>query len=309
MSKRGYIIIGLLAIVIGAGTFRYVRSRGPYINGKPLSQWVELSHSGQGTEVEEAQLVIHNLGTNYVPVLLKWLEPGQFTGMDLQDRLVQWRVESGGWLMRHHYIRHQLPWLAGRLRLARPILVLLALPNLNHDARLVAVRGLIPKLSVKGNWASMEAMSLTQMAPESVSPIIECLANPDPKPRLLAIRILGDIGPPAAAAVPALKQIIAGSDHQAVLVAARSLEQIGCDSSVYVPVVLRELENAKDFETFNYLLRVLSSRPGDLKQAAPVLQEILDKTADSKDQNGRMIHERVGDELQGIRGIPDVSLP
>ncbi len=78
-------------------------------------------------------------------------------------------------------------------------------------------------------------LAVEKMAPESVEPVSECLTNRDPAVRALAAKMLGDMGPTARKAVPALARALMDSDELVRMNAAGSLTSLGADSKEFVP--------------------------------------------------------------------------
>ncbi|HEX3798288.1 MAG TPA: HEAT repeat domain-containing protein [Verrucomicrobiae bacterium] len=304
MNKRWFINICLLIIAIGVGVYWVLQTRDPYINGKPLSKWIELANTGSPEPLREtARSVIRNLSTNHVLVLSKWLKEPPIS---LRQRLT-------GWLVQHKYIRDRgdplwINQLSGHR--TDPFLAFWALRYLGHDARVIVAQSLIPDLSLKRERERVSAqLALKFIAPESVPLLIECLSSPNPEVRKAAVEVLGDIGSPAIAAVPALKKIIDGSDATAALTAADSVAEIGGEPAIYMPLVLRGLETSKDFTYVNSLLGILSHNYADFQLAAPLLQQIADQTADSKDKNDFMIHQRVSEVMRSMNPGPEMRTP
>jgi hypothetical protein len=62
--------------VVAAGVIALVwqREREPEYQGKKLSQWIAMWGAGKSLrEVEEAEAAVHHIGTNGVPLLVRWV--------------------------------------------------------------------------------------------------------------------------------------------------------------------------------------------------------------------------------------------
>jgi hypothetical protein len=82
MSPKRRILLAILAtlLVLGLGVLMYLREQEPSYEGRALSEWLSVYATnmpeGSGIrEREKAEQAVRAIGTNAVPVLLRWMDP------------------------------------------------------------------------------------------------------------------------------------------------------------------------------------------------------------------------------------------
>jgi hypothetical protein len=300
MRKRWYIVICLL--VIGVGAWFILAPREPYVEGKRLSDWIQLSQSGKAPERETAHLVLHNLGTNHVPILLAWLEenPEQPPGWKERMKYAYLRVDV--WLKQHHLTSHPLPGAFSNepFRMDHFGMALQALPELRPEVKNFAIPLLTERLGDKNEWVIAGALlALPKMVPESIPALIQCVSSGDSQVRAAAADLLGEIGPEAKSAVPTLKSALTDDNPEVRLAAAGSLGKLGCDPALFLPVVIQSLDQAGG-DNLDYQLEILARYPNGAKAAVPLLLAILNRTAASTNAADLATHNQVLSTLQSI---------
>jgi HEAT repeat protein len=96
----------------------------------------------------------------------------------------------------------------------------------------------------------------------SVEQMIEDLKNPDHNVRYTAAEVLGDYGPQAKSAVPALREALADSDRYVRMRAAYSLAEIRPDAQAAIPELTKALKDKEKYvrEAAAYALKRLQKK-------------------------------------------------
>jgi len=90
------------------------------------------------------------------------------------------------------------------------------------------VPGLVRALGDEEKWVRVEAVAiLAAMRPGGVAALARALADGNPQARLLAAVTLGEIGPEAKSAIPALEAALGDRDEAVRFAAAEALKKIG----------------------------------------------------------------------------------
>ena len=225
-------IIGLtvgIAIVAFLGFEKASRSRIPVYQGTPLTFWLnELSPVSEETQVRKAQQAIRAIGTNAVPLLLKYLSK--------RDNR---RVEA-----------IKIWWCNFTKKPVAPAAIFLrndavagfrALGPLGHGA--------IPqlqKIMTDEELAYDAARALGAMnAPGSYPLFCDYLNSPEPGKRSAAAAGLGEMGVAARDCVPKLRLVLKADREEAVRGdAVGALVRIGPEDAV-LPNLIEALENDK----------------------------------------------------------------
>ena len=102
VSRRRVIVWAVAAIAVVVVGWEVFREREPEYQGKTLSEWMEVdrraSSGGGPVAIEEAENAVQQIGTNALPLLLKWIA-----------------YEQPEWRVRIYNASHGLPrWFKGR---------------------------------------------------------------------------------------------------------------------------------------------------------------------------------------------------
>jgi HEAT repeat protein len=302
MGKRRHILLAVAAVlvVLVAVCLADYWSE-PHYHGKSLSDWVvAMSTRPDG---EKARHVVHQLGTNSLPLLLKWLRQEDRT--TLKGRLHNLKPDVETWLVQHKVIKPRPITSYFDAKESYRSLGLLALEELGPEGK-AAIPALIQMLGDKDGktgGASVVAGSafliLPGMAPESTGPLIQALSSTNMQVRALAAGALGRIGTNANAAIPALEVMLQDKNLLARMNACDVLGKLGADPQVFLPVVIQSLPGA-DYDTLDFQLNILVQFKRDARPAIPVLLEILSNTPASNNPTNGWIR---GDIMNAMRDI------
>jgi HEAT repeat protein len=114
---------------------------------------------------------------------------------------------------------------------------------------------------------------MASMGPAAVPELIRALQDSDSKVRVAAAEALGKIGPPAAASVPTLIELL--DDEDSWLRAAETLGQIGREARAAVPKLLAKLEGMQPLSGSHDYLAVIQALGGIGPEARPAVPAIL----------------------------------
>ncbi len=299
--NRWYILICLL--VIGVGAWLILAPREPFVEGRRLSDWIQLSQSGKAPERETAHLVLRGLGTNQVPVLLAWLEENPEQPPGWRERIKYAYLRLDIWLKQHHIINHSLPGGLSKApyRMDHFSMALQALPELGPEVKNFAISTLTKRLGDKNEWVIAGALlALPKMTPESIPALIECISNRDAQVRAAAADLLGEIGRRGKISrPPRLKSALNDTNSEVRIAAAGSLGKLGGDPALFMPVVMQNLADVNS-EDLDYRLEILTRYPNAAKVAVPVLLTILNRTAPSTNTTDIATHIQVLEALRSI---------
>lgn len=140
---------------------------------------------------------------------------------------------------------------------------------------------------------------------EAVSPLVRQLKSPDRFVRQTACEALGDIGPEAALAIPALEGSLADPDPAVRVKAAKALFEVGAAEESY-RTTLEKLRNDPDrktkIEAANMLTELSLTEPP--REAIPALIQALDGGSAASNDNTLRKLARFGPEARAA--IPTV---
>ena len=305
MRKRLRILLILLAIcAFGAVGYYLLHSSEPSFEGRRLSQWVLVMHSQvPGPEKDEARAIVRQLVTNSIPLLLRWLKEPDRPSLD--ERIYDSKSKLFGWLAAHHLFKLRSMGMISDGPNHRTIAAW-ALAELDQASKKAVIPVLISMLGDKkrkqgeiSEMAGRAFIVLPMLEPESVGPLIDALSSQDVQVSALAAGALGNIGPPAKAAVPILEQRLQDSDPNIRVSTAEIIGKLGGDPNVFVPVVIHCLSEV-DRDNLDYPLNILVRYKEQSKAGVPDLLRILSKTAESTNAVDIMIHAEVLSALQEI---------
>jgi HEAT repeat protein len=161
-------------------------------------------------------MVMRQLASNSIPLLLDWIK--REDRPTPRARIAAAKDDAIAFLERHRVIRSRphstfMDWKGSYRSLAKT-----ALAELGPDAK-AAVPALIQVLGTKGPTtndfspiAGAAYAFLPKMAPASIAPLIDSLSSTDLQVYALAAGALGQIGPPASAAIPVIHQRLADTN-------------------------------------------------------------------------------------------------
>lgn len=157
-----------------------------------------------------------------------------------------------------------------------------AAETLGHikDARVEVIDALVKALSDASGMVTVNAANaLSQMGTPAVSPLVKMLD--DENYRALAVEVLGEIGPDAESAVPALVNLLpkVGDDEDLQRGVFIALATIGPKATAATPAMMKILQDSSAGNSRAGAAYVLA-HIGETK-ALPVLKEIL-KTSDNE---------------------------
>lgn len=296
---------------LGVVALLALSQREPSFEGRYLSDWIWTMNGAQaGPEKEKARVVVRQLGSNSIPLLLKWLR--REDRPSLTNRVDDLRHAIFYWLIRHKVIANRPIRSLRDFNPSHSAMAMWALPELDHSGRTVVIPTLIKMLGEKSRKPDQMPravggafMVLSKMAPESTAPLIEALSSHDPQVWALAAAALGEIGPDAKAAIPILEQSLKDKDPLIRVGAAGVIGKIGGDPNLFLPVVIQSLTEI-DWTRMDCALDILVLYKEHAKAAVPVLVGILDNTPNSSNPTNTIIRDQV---INALRQIDPEALP
>jgi HEAT repeat protein len=124
-----------------------------------------------------------------------------------------------------------------------------------------------------------------------IEPLIRALDSRNPEARMFAVEALGQIGPAAEKAIPAL---VATMERQEAFLADEAAEALGKIGAAALPAVLQLLGGAED-DLLPYIVKALAGIGPDAESALPKLIELLE----SKDAMARAAAAQALGEMGG----------
>lgn len=294
---RCILMCGAVSAVVVISLYR----REPCYEGKALSDWI--IEMRKGPPHERARAVVHQLGTNSIPLLLEWLKRPD--GPSLKGRY--WQAKEGviGYLERHRWMKPrswtlEMDWKSSYRALAQG-----AFEEMGPDGK-EAIPTLVqwlgrkaPDTNVLDELAGAAYCVLGRMGPASIPPLIEALSSRDDQVYALAAGALGNIGPDAKAAIPALRRRLSEKDPMMRAGAADVIGKLGGDPDEVVRIVVGTLREV-ELENLSYVLEVLLRYKKHAQSAVPVLQELLKSIPDSTKLSERMARDQVKAALRTL---------
>jgi len=231
ITRRAWRGIGALVLLLItlAVVVAYLAEREPQYQGRSLSSWLaDLDRSKPAPVRAAAQLAVHQIGTNALPTLRRWMvakEEGKQGG--IRKRIAAWLTSrSGG---RLNWFPPDRRWLAARAYETLGTLAEPAVPELIASLRDEASR-------------DQAAFALAGIGSPSVGPLISCLSSEDAEVHRLATTALGAIGAQPERCVAALLDRV-GQTNQ--FDALRSLGEFGDAAVVALPQLESALTNSE----------------------------------------------------------------
>lgn len=298
-------LIVLTVCALGASAvFAFLHTQ-PSFEGRYLSDWIwTMNGSEAGPEKEKARAVVSQLGTNSIPLLLKWLR--QEDRPSLTGRFDRLRHAVFFWLVRHKLIANRSITSLRDFNPSHSAMAMWALPELDHAGRVAAIPTLIQMLGERNRWpedipraAGGAYIVLSKMAPESTVPLTQALSSHDPQVWALAAGALSEIGPDARAAIPVLEKHLTDKDPLIRVGAAGAISKIGGDPSMFLPVVIQSLTEVGPMN-LDTPLEILLRYKERAKAAVPVLVGILNETPSSRNPTNTLVRDQVINALRQI---------
>jgi hypothetical protein len=283
------LIVGAFAALICIAAFPFVEhalhhwrvaaAPEPRFKGHAIRTWLATIHGEELGQLENAHAAIREWGTNPIPLLVDWLRLNEKGPSDFD-----WRQKLNGWLGKQSLIEFRLP-------VSRPSLGLVLEnrpPNRTVMAAEVfaeigptdqaAMSSLVLLLDEKEEEVARIAGDLLAgMAPDSVPTLITAVAAGPNRARIRAAAVLGQIGMPATAAIPALKRILVSRPLPVRLAAACTLVKLEDDPAGVIPVLIATVRGG-DKVLRSQAFATLAGLGTQAKLATPQLRTILIET-------------------------------
>ena len=287
-ATRGWILIGVVCFV-GAAAF-LKRPQEPVYQGRSLSDWVNRLNP-RATDSGEAGMAIRAMGPEKViPCLLrkvrhadslyrrfycaprrfqgviqKWLPKPQFVDLDRIGCALSQLGPSA------------VPQLVGALHDRNEevqVTALYAIMKMRTEGD-AAIPALIQMLEATNQLCYIAIDTLHAMGPgktQSIPALIKLLSNRPGAPH--AAWLLGEIGPEAHAAIPALTRLMNDARSGAREEAATALWRISLDTNA-IPVLAEELDKTPYVATRWNILRALRQIGPAAKPAIPSILRVI----------------------------------
>jgi len=240
--------------------------------GKRLSEWAEvrqseLSHIGvTDPEVTSADGPLQRIGTNGLPILIKWL-----------------RYEDPKWMTVMYRLTDRLPQIAGqeafhllirptqRAQLAEMTICALGPGATNAIPALCAIMN-----DPEAVEASVRAISvLADLGSAALPPLLIALADPKHPNRADIVGGIGGMGTNALPAIPALLCSLREKDLNIVKTTIRALARLNLEPETVVPALAQGLTNGSyDIQTAS--AAALMDFGEAAKPSVPALVQALD---------------------------------
>jgi len=284
-------VAAIVVVVVGWAVFR---EREPVYQGKTLSEWMAVRQWGDTpAKKEEADDALQRIGTNALPILLKWLryEQPQWRNrayVRLISRLPRW---VGG-IALFNRLLHNREW--EQAGLAADTVHRLGAGATNAIPELVAIMA-----RTSATNASQRAVYvLASLGTAGLPPMLNALSDPGNAQRqfiarmIPTIRELGSNGHPA---VPILLNCLQERDAVMVMTAAESLGSLRLEAEIVVPALVRGLTN-ENYAVRAYLAKAVSEFGKEARGAVPALLEALDDRDDWARKAAAAALEKIGSE-------------
>jgi hypothetical protein len=238
VRKRHVISLLVVAVVLAIGLAIHLRGPSePSYRRRTLSDWIVATRVDP--KDDEARLAVRQVASNSIPLLLDWIR--REDRPTPKARIAAAKDSAISFLERHRVIKPQPHRVFMDWKGSYRVLAQWALEELGRDAN-DAVPALVQMLGTKGPTtndsspiAGTAYLLLPKMAPASISLLIDSLSSTDLQVYALAAGALGEIGPPASAAIPVVQRRLADHNVMVRVGAARVLGQLGADPTLCMP--------------------------------------------------------------------------
>ena len=251
----------------------------PTCNGRTLTEWLAMerkSWSGalESSEIDKPAQAVRQIGTNALPLFVKWLryrpDPHQRRLDALVARLPHWMYYNG-----------PIGWLTRDKTALRAQYALEGISILGKDAE-SAIPDLV-ELS-KDPLASPYAIpALSRMGKNALPALLDALADPQAPNRITIVNCIGamqGVGIDAGTALPLLVQCLEDKDRAVARRAADTLSIFASYPNVVVPALEKSLQDT------NVECQAIDSLGRLRKSAASVVPSLL-KCLNSTNANVR----------------------
>ena len=271
MTPRREKLLFLAAIlgVVIAGALYFSRNQEPRYGGKRLSEWVlGLTGDRLGISIEDTENAIHQIGTNGIPFLLKWMSDE--TPQSQFERSID---ATASWLNKR--FRTDFVLRAGHRA---------ALAGGSRDAFLcvrkeaaVAVPGLVQILEGTNgsNSKYSAAQVLAWLGPSGIPHLVSALTNSNPAVRSAAVTGIGNSGTNAEPFIPLLIKAL-DDDPQVQIAAMHSLRILDLRQDLVISAMISKLQNGNRSDEIQAAV-VLTSYGPLARRALPLLRAALAK--------------------------------
>lgn len=279
----------LLVLLVLVSPFR---GEGPWVDGQPLSHWVEelsAAPTDETVRVRRAKFALQALGTNALPYL-------ESLCLESSKR---WEVYLAHYLSEHPFGQKLLrraglePIYARRSKAAKAFV---ALGSLGLPALMTFFRSPDPELR---NFAMATITAIGPEADMIVSAFLKVLNDSHAEIREGGVSMLGDPAFQTPAVTLALLRILTNDPVDFVRQsAARSLAKHGSASTVAIPFLLESLRDRAIRLWAAHALGRIGVHARD--QVVPALRQLREDS----DAEIRSIAEIALQELEGSRAVP-----
>jgi hypothetical protein len=278
-KHRRLLLVAILVSVLGVACIYLASDREPRYQGKELSVWLELSsdpgnpgYPAEGPRADEARFAIAAIGTNAVPLLVKWIS---YERPRWKERTVRILARKGRWVLS---IAWNLIWKPLFGDVQRGAMAPVAFAVYGEEANFA-----VPELTRVARrqgmsaWAAIKAMGFTGT---SALPVLkEMLADETGVHRYdvaIAIGSIRNLGPETAATVEFLVPFLHDKNARARSGVATALGMLSAEPGVVVPALKRALLDP-DADTRKNAVWALRHFPG---QKAMFVSELKTCLAD-----------------------------
>ena len=274
VRKRRILLLFLgCAILATALSLALTQEQQPTARGHPLSYWVERDygwsyHLTTPAEREEATLAIRELGTNALPLLLKWME-----------------YEPSRWKLTVLEIASRLPtWVPGRKLLSADAADVRAkaTPQVFRTLGATAAPA-VPELEARAQDTRSKTtsryafISLCNIGSPAVPSIAKALSNPVLAAEPMTATYVATLGTNAQPLVSPLLQYLDDTNADIVLLSVTTLSYLRLQPDIIVPALARKLADPRP--AVRYQVMTALTHFGSL--ASPALPQLTNAFSDA----------------------------
>jgi hypothetical protein len=235
----------------------------PYWHRKRLSHWLR---TDDGADAENTYKAVRELGTNCIPLLLRWLRKNE------RDYVAPGYVLTmNEWVGKQKVVKVRFPTEHAPSRTGVALRVFRELGPCGK----AGIPGLIGVLENEESEVAANAfLLLSEMQPESTEALVERLSHREPRARATAIRTLGAFGSSAWGTIPLIRRALSDADPNVRAAAVDALVELGVDPKVDAPVFRRML-NEKSANVQLAAVCALMKLGDDPEPIVPALVQII----------------------------------
>lgn len=282
--RRSLLFLVACLLVIFTTALLWTGQKEPEYQGRKLSEWLILSRRSVVATVnspspEAAENAVHQIGTNAIPCLLRWLQhrnPPWRERMWEQIAPVAFRIVGRSatykFILHLDYQQEMAQW---------------GFEILGEDAQ-SAVPELERVLNSHRDYSGNAIRALSSVGTAGLRPLLNVITNrsSDSISRLNSIAMVGcmdRIGTNAAPAVPVLMEYL--EDPEVGPYAVNALGKLGLRSEVCVPALVRSLSPTNAELCLN-AIRALGNFGARAQEAVPALERMLSEPEDFSRDGG-----------------------